>query len=198
MEIKGLNQDDILNIYLRGSHLFGTAHEDSDYDYIVVVENFVDVPLTIDYDNKSFAVVHKETWDKLARKNQIEFFEAIFAPKDCKIKETYVPNFQFNYEFVRRNFSHQASNSWVKCKKKLTVEKDYSPYIGRKSMWHSLRLLMEEGQLLKYGKINDFRCANQYYDDIVNTAKTWQELKEKYQPIYNELHSKCKKLFDIH
>ena len=57
---------------------------------------------------------------------------------------------------------------------------------------------MEEGQLLKYGKINDFQCANKYYDDIVNTHKTWEELKEKYQPIYNELHSECKSLYQLH
>ena len=65
-------------------------------------------------------------------------------------------------------------------------------------MWHSLRILMEEAQLLKNSSIVDFQCANMYYNDIVNTNKSWEELKEKYQPIYNELHSECKKLFDIH
>ena len=192
-----VNNENYINIYLRGSRLFGTANEKSDYDYIVVVKDFTDYPLTAEDGNESYAFVTKSAWERMARKNQIEIFEALFAPKEFKIKETYVPNFEFNYEYIRRNFSKQASNSWVKCKKKLTLPNE-DKYIGRKSMWHSLRLLMEEAQLLKYGKIDDFQCANKYYGDIVNTDKTWEELKEKYQPIYNELHSICKSLFQLH
>ncbi len=79
----------------------------------------------------------------------------------------------------------------MKCKKKLTVEKDYNPYIGKKSLWHSFRILMFGIQMLETGKIYDYSCANFLYDEIVNNPENdWNYYKEKYQKLYNSYKSK--------
>jgi hypothetical protein len=97
--------------------------------------------------------------------------------------------FEIDYDKIREEFSRIASNSWVKCKKKLIIEKDYNPYIAKKSLFHSLRILMFGIQIMKLGKIVDFSEANIYYKDIMDSPNDWEYLKEKYQPIYNKLKS---------
>ena len=93
-----IDNENYINIYLRGSRLFGTANDKSDYDYIVVVKDFTDYPLTAEDGNESYAFVTKSAWERIARKNQIEFFEALFAPKEFKIKETYLMKINISVE----------------------------------------------------------------------------------------------------
>lgn len=89
-----------------------------------------------------FHYYSKKEWKDLADRNNIAFIECIFLDNKFKIKETYIPDYKISIEKIRREFSREASNSFVKCKKKLTVEKDYNPYIAKKSLFHSLRILM--------------------------------------------------------
>ncbi|KAG2379112.1 hypothetical protein C9374_007750 [Naegleria lovaniensis] len=49
----------------------------------------------------------------------------------------------------RRPFSRKSANSYVKCKKKICVEKDLK--VGLKSLFHSLRIVMFAIQILKFG-----------------------------------------------
>jgi hypothetical protein len=78
----------------------------------------------------------------------------------------------------------------IQGKKKLTVEKDYSPYIAKKSLFHSLRILIEGIQIAKYQKIIDYSQANYLWEEIVNNkVNDWSYYKEKYQPLYNKLNS---------
>ena len=87
---------------------------------------------------------------------------------------------------IREQFSRTASNSWVKCKKKLVVEDSFNPRVGKKSLWHSLRIIEFGIQILRTGKINNYGCVNHLYDPIVNnTHNDWEHYQHYYQPIYN-------------
>lgn len=185
------NDAQILNIYVHGSRVYGTNTEQSDYDYIVVVEDSIYKQDSIHYNNEDYNIFSKSQWDNLAQDNDCDFIECIYLPSNLKIKETYIPEYNIQKELIRKNFSAKASNSWVKCKKKLTVEKDYAPYIGKKSLWHSLRLLDFGIQILSHGSIIDYTSMNSYYTDIMNASTNdWLYFKEKYQPIYNSYKSK--------
>lgn len=97
----------------------------------------------------------------------------------------------------RRPFSRKSANSYIKCKKKLCVEKDL--ITGLKSMFHSLRILTFAIQILKFGHIKDFSQANEYFHDIVTRnmetdisegdagEKLWNELDDKYNVIKKNL-----------
>lgn len=181
--------NNILNIYLHGSQVYGTATEKSDYDYIVILEDNTPEPNLITYfPNQKVELIFysKSEWVRRAQENDCDFLECYFLPEDKKIKETFIPEFKLVKEKIRSNFSAKASNSWVKCKKKLTVEKDYNPYIGKKSLWHSLRLIRFGIQILKYGKITDYSELNYLYKEIAfNESNDWEYYKSKYQPLYN-------------
>lgn len=186
------NKPEILNVYLYGSRIYGTDNEKSDYDYVVVIkDDYYDVE-QIKSNNNDYNFYTKTQWDAMCKNNDVVFCECYFLQN--KIKETYKPAFKLDPEKIRSNFSKMASNSYVKCKKKLIVEKDYNPYIAKKSLWHSFRILMYGIQMLKYNKIIDYQCANFLYNDIVNNKETkWDYFKNKYQPLYNQYKSEFRK-----
>ena len=186
------NNTDILNIYEYGSRIYGTASEKSDYDFVVIVKDEVYTTDHCSEENYEFNIYSKSQWIKMAEENDVTFCECFFLPN--KIKEEFVPDFTIDIPKLRASFSSVASNSWVKCKKKLTVEKDFAPYIGKKSLWHSFRILMFGIQILSKGKIYDYSEANSMYDEIVkNENNNWQYYKEKYQALYNQYKSEFRK-----
>ncbi|MGW8181205.1 MAG: hypothetical protein ACWGQW_20945, partial [bacterium] len=85
---------------------------------------------------------------------------------------------------LRKSFSAKASNSWVKAKKKIEVHQEYR--LGRKSLFHCLRILEFGTQIAMRGRIVDYSAANLVWEKIQEQGfETWQEYKDYWQPIYN-------------
>lgn len=180
----------VLALYLHGSRVYGCNTDNSDWDVIAVVNDDVNVKEQITVQNIDITIFKKSQWEKMAEENDCDFLECYFLDKKFKYVEDYVPQFKLDISKIRSNFSQKASNSFVKCKKKLTVEKDYAPYIGKKSLFHSFRLLQFGIQILEKGKIVDYTSANDMYNDIVNSeTNDWNYFKAKYQQPYNHLKS---------
>ena len=112
-------------------------------------------------------------------------------------EKKYYEAFKLDKWKLRQSVSAICSNSWVKAKKKLTVEKDYNLRVAQKSLWHSMRLYMFAIQIAQYGEIYNFTVANDLWEEIKNAeTPTWEYYKEKYQAKFNELRSDLVKLCD--
>lgn len=103
---------------------------------------------------------------------------------------------------LRHTISSTSSNSYVKAKKKLTVEKDYDKLSSMKSLYHSFRLLNYGCQLAEYGYVKDFydeemktisdKILNVYdQTDIVEATK--QQLYPEYKKIKHRFKMLCPK-----
>ncbi len=180
-----------LNIYCYGSFVYGTYQDGvSDKDFIVIVpDKFSDFDLSqFEQGNNQYSIYTKSTWQHKLDNNDVDAIETYFLSERYKVKETEYFKTNINPEKIRENFSRVSSNSFVKCKKKLTVEKDYNPRVGKKSLWHSLRIIDFGTQILKTGRIYNYGSMNHLHDDIVNSQRNdWEFFKEKYQPIYNAM-----------
>ena len=180
-----------LNIYHYGSFVYGTFKEGiSDKDYILIVpDEYKDFDLAqFEQNNNQYSIYTKSTWQHKLDNNDVDAIETYFLQEKYKVKETELFKTNINPEKIRENFSRVASNSFVKCKKKLTVEKDYSPRVGKKSLWHSLRIIDFGTQILKTGRIYNYGSMNHLHDDIVNNQRNdWEFFKEKYQTKYRNL-----------
>ena len=188
------NSKEVLAVYPHGSQVYGTATKNSDFDYIVIVEDSAYTQESFFIDNCDLHIFTKSEWIKKSEENDIDFCECFFLPKSQKIKEEFVPTFVIDKKKLRANFSRKASNSFVKCKKKLEVKEDFSPYIGKKSLWHSFRILMFGIQILESGEITDYSCANFLYNEIVNSDHIdWTFFKKKYQQLYKHYKSEFRK-----
>lgn len=182
-----------LNIYEYGSIVYGTYVEgQSDRDYIVIVPNDYHIDEDqIELNNCHYNIFHESTWQGKLNNNEVDAIEVYFMPKRHVVKETVYFKTEIVHSKIREQFSKTASNSWVKCKKKLIVEESFNPRVGKKSLWHSLRIIEFGTQILLTGKINDYSCMNHLYDAIVNNKRDdWEYYQHYFQPIYNAKKTK--------
>lgn len=184
--------DIAINIYHYGSYVYGTYIEGvSDKDYIIIVPDTAKSE-QFKYENIDYNIYTESEWINKMKNNDIECLECSFLDKRYILKETKKFDLNVDKDLIRKNISSTASNSFVKCKKKLTVQDSYSPRIGKKSLWHSIRLLDFGTQIMNFGKIVNYQSVNNIYSQIMEAPDNWNYLKEQFQPIYNKYHSEFK------
>jgi predicted nucleotidyltransferase len=188
--ILNLVPGEIKAAYRYGSTVYGTANKNSDEDFIIVLEALSGTQ-DIVFENKINIILHSvETFEKSLSDHTPSALECLWLNQDHSYTHGFVPKFTLNLEKLRASFSAKASNSFVKAKKKFEVEKDQDFYIGKKSLFHSLRILSFGAQIAETGKIHDYTCANEMWADIfTDPSLNWSTYKEKWQPIYNKLSS---------
>lgn len=190
--ILGKKEERVLGLFRYGSFVYETNLDDSDKDFIVILP-FVKNPHNIierEVDGQKYSFVpHTETsFQRGLWAHEPYAIEIFYLPKEHVIKP-YVKTWDFSgvdKKILRHSFSQKASHSYVKAKKKLDVEKDIKR--GKKSLFHSLRILAFGIQLANHGKICNYKEANDWWWDIWTSPEvTWEGLEKKYRPIYNKL-----------
>lgn len=175
----GIHPTRVKGCYIFGSRVYGTASETSDWD-VILIANSANTEVELKSEKYNIHIIVPDVFKKLVEDNHVKAIECLFAPEWAKIVE-FPCEFNLKIKSLRHNFSHTVSNSWVKCKKKLE-QGDY--YIGVKSIFHAIRIVDFGIQFVKNGTI-DFTSCNDIWKDIESKTWTWEELKEKYQPIRN-------------
>lgn len=172
-----------------GSRVYGTNNDSSDYDYIIVTDDPECADFRIGDDDYHF-YTENQFISKIAN-CEISVLECLYLPEEFREGKMYSAN--INLSTLRHSISKKSSNSWVKAKKKIEVHNEI--YLGKKSLWHSLRILMFGIQLAKHNKITDYSEANGLYTEIMeNQSKKYSDYKKKYQLVYNHLSTEFRKL----
>jgi hypothetical protein len=182
------------NIYQYGSRVYGCNTDASDYDFIAIQDG-LETKSEIIIDNINITVYNNTEFEKEIEQHEISIFECLFLPADKIVKEERKFEFNLSLPQLRKSISEKASNSFVKAKKKLIVAEDFAPYIGKKSLFHSFRIILFGIQIAKYGKIVDYSAANHLYNEIVlNESNDWNYYFNKYKQSHNELMTEFRKL----
>lgn len=204
-----LDPDSVLNIYPYGSKVYGTATEKSDDDFIIVMtdEGFskrfdLGPDLTafssgISVNDVDGSLYSKSLFEVAILEHEISVLECLWLPPKTvkQHRHDFAPSFILDLPTLRESLSSKASNSFVKAKKKFTVEKDRNPYLARKSLFHSLRILKFGMQIASCGFIHDYRAANAIWESIKDyPSEDWEDYKTTYQPLYNELKTAFREL----
>lgn len=178
----------VLNIYHYGSFVYGTNNENSDKDFIVVVEGKENYDNQLNIDGNDYTIYDEESFENKIKLHEISVLECLFLDEKFIEQEDKKFNFELDLQQLRISISAKCSNSYAKARKKLEVEKDFNPLVAKKSLFHVLRILLFGKQIAIYGKIIDYQEANHYFKDIMNIdSNDWKIFKEKYQPIANNL-----------
>ena len=182
----------ILNIYKFGSVNYGTSHEKSDRDYILIVDMKQASKEIYGANGVDLSLYNKETFEKHLNEQEIDFLEVIQHPVIEKVKV----EFKLDLSKLRHSVSSRSDHSYIKAKKKLTVEKDRDPYSGKKSLFHAFRMLDYAIQLCKEGKISNWN-VKPLYDEIMSlpeAADTWPVWEEKFKKRFNQLKTEFRKV----
>lgn len=175
---------------LFGSSIYGTTNSQSDIDIIVIDDDLKGQ--TRHQGGYDIQFISEVTFRNKLRECEIKILEFFFTDKkQLKIK---VSEKDINWNNLRSSISERSSHSFVKAKKKF---KDQEFYIGKKSLFHSLRILKFGIQLATHKKIVDFSGANELLIPILShpqDSESLDSLLAQHKLIYNELHSQFKLL----
>ena len=187
------NLDDVLWIIQYGSSTQGIK-DYKDIDYMVIVkDNFdlhkVDRKVIGNYDFNFYTLSQFNT---MMLNNDISCLEAYVCEDKYYVKGDRIP-LKINPDKVREQCAKVSSNSWVKAKKKLTIDKDYNPYIALKSLYHSMRILALGTNILGD---KEFSLGLYYYECIQlhklifdMDSCSWEKLDGFFREFYNKSRS---------
>lgn len=184
----------IINKYPYGSRVYGSHNKESDYDFVVVVEEYYK---NMDINTHVYTVNDFQT---ALDNHDVPALECYFLPDSMIIKNNHKFSFTLNKFKLRRSISTISSNAFVRGKKKLCIAGDYDKKLGIKSIFHSLRILDYGIQIANNGKIVDYSSSNWILKDLYEITKdlenvsAWKSIEDKYKKIYNDRATKFKSL----
>ena len=175
------NLDNVLWIIQYGSSTQGIK-DFKDIDYMVVVKDNFDLhgvgrKIIGNYDFNFYTLSQFNT---MMLNNDISCLEAYVCEDKYYVKGDRIP-LKINPDKVREQCAKVSSNSWVKAKKKLTIDKDYNPYIALKSLYHSMRILALGTNIL--GSIEIYRLV------FERENCGWEKLDDFFREFYNKSRS---------
>jgi hypothetical protein len=182
-----LNYENLLSVFPYGSQVYGTANENSDYDYIVVCrDGSAQNDFAVTQENLSCHFYDELSFQDQLSRQKISAMECFFLPDNLVLLSKKKFNFKLNLETLRASISEKASHSWVKSKKKFEVEKDKDIYIAKKSLFHSFRIIDFGTQIAAHERIENYSSCNNLWEDIyTDPSERWDTYKEKYQELFN-------------
>ncbi len=187
-----IKDDEIISIYDYGSTVYGTRSELSDFDFIVVTSKKLNINDSIKTKDFDVTIYHKDEFETKVNDHEISVLECLWLDENFIHRESWKPDFKLNLQQLRHSFAAKASNSFVKAKKKLMYNEEY---IGKKSLWHSFRIIIFGIQIAEFGEIVNYSAANYLYDAIVkNNSKDPEYYKEKFLKPHNALMTEFRKL----
>jgi predicted nucleotidyltransferase len=164
-------EEEILAIYPYGSRVYGTASENSDYDYIVVTKGaflksgaFKQNAISSD-DRKIQAVLYSRTGFIDALNNyEMGAIECIFLDSSQVLLSKWPFRIQkWDTKEMADKVIQKASASWHIASRQ---SKDGFKAIAKKGIFHSLRILMFGLQLKEYQTIYNYSEANELKTEI--------------------------------
>lgn len=177
VQLTGLPEHKILNIYMYGSRVYGTQSEASDYDFLVLANTMDEKKEVRDCLYNVHTVVPNLFYDDLIA-NKMQNLECYFAPDFAKIQEQRDFSLDLDIKKLKKKALAQSYDSWYKGKFKLN-EGDL--YRGKKSIFHSIRILCFAIQIVRHGKITDFSEANKYWAKIDSSEKIrWNHYSKQF------------------
>jgi predicted nucleotidyltransferase len=182
----------VVTLYPYGSRVYGTHDEKSDRDYVVVLSDNSELVMqeVKALDGADLQIYSYKTFKRLLDNHDlmaIECYSWDFARG--------TPRFDYDLDLglLRRDISARVSNSWVKAKKKIEVEREYR--LGIKSLFHSFRMLYFGKQIAKYKRVVDFTEANHIWTEIQSHGEQpWEFWKDLFQQRHNQLSTEFRLL----
>jgi len=193
----GLSDSEVVSCYQYGSRVYGNSRKESDYDFIVIVKNKTTDQFSDNLINVNFFT--PEGHQHRLNEHEISAMECYFLAPEFIWKEIKKYSFNLDLSKLRHSLSKKSSNSFVKSKKKLTVEiekgvEENPEDVGKKSLFHSFRIIDFGIQISKTGKIENYGSCNDLFKEIMYSYSNWNQLFDEYKKKYNSVCTEFRNL----
>lgn len=186
-----IDSDKIKGMYTYGSANYGTLTEQSDYDFVVIVDMKQNEYLQYESEDLDIHFISEDYYKQLLIDHDIMALECYYHKRPIL---KYEIDFKLNLVTLRKKISAICNNSWVKAGKKMNLPEE-DDYTGLKSLFHSFRILSYGIQLARDGDIRFSNCGlvgttDNFFRELkhqFNLGKRWDYFKEKYKLEHNEM-----------
>ena len=185
-----LDSSSILNVYVVGSHLWGTCHKHSDWDLLIVLDKLsTPKPLNLHKNNLEAFILSLEQYSELIQAHSMQVLITVWLPAHCVLKETINPRERFHLSRPALAASLQHSKERdLRVAEKHFHKKDSKQ--SKKVLLHCVRYLSLGAQIASHGSIGDYTSANEYRDLILgNYSSEWSDLMASIQHIIDQLQT---------
>ncbi len=183
-----INENEILNIYLLGSRLWGTAGPQSDWDFLIVLKSLPSGKATTHNAEIDATLYSKEKFLENSKENSFLELLCRFLPQeyvwresvDLKKEICVIP------KLLIKSVKEEADRDWNFAKKQIekqNIEK------GKKILIHLLRMLQITIQILQNTSSSiDFYVGLQYKEILdFHFEKSWESYQALFQVEYSSL-----------
>ena len=183
-----LQDINVLNIYVVGSHLWETCRSSSDWDLVIVVKEISSAkPLNHHKGNIEAFILSKEQYIEQINTQSLQLLLTVWLPKVLVIKELFNPRtaFQLSMESLVSALNQHRERDF-RIARKHFIKEDRNK--ARKILLHCIRYIDLGIQIKSSGQITDYVSANQYREAILDDhSEDWCELLEVVGPIFDSL-----------
>jgi predicted nucleotidyltransferase len=183
-----IKDNDTIVVIPYGSRVYGTYTSESDWDFVVLRHDAIDKQINLR--GVDFHFISLERFKELLDDHDVLALEVYYYLKQRTDNNIDIP-FELDLVKLRKSISQKSNNSFVKFKKKLTLE-DEDNYIGIKSLFHSLRII-QLGINIATNKDDVLETDVELFEAILDDAEKcnydWECIHKIYKPIHNKLMS---------
>lgn len=155
-----LEDDEVLNVYLVGSRLWGVFSHHSDWDFIIIHAAWKSKPLDQHTHNYDAHILSRKDFMEAIGKHSMQMLVCLWLPKQFVLRETFDP--RLNFKLDKSALAHvmqQQKTRDIRMAEKYCLKSEVQRC--KKTLIHLFRLLLLAKQIAEKGFIGDYTCANE-------------------------------------
>ena len=185
-----LADSDVLNVYLVGSHMWGTCSSQSDWDLVIVVRTSqAEKPLNTHKANIEAFVLSREQLLQSMEDHLMQVLMVLWLPRECVWIQRFdpKPSFSLDRGALARALAHSRDRDLR------VAEKHYAKgdrQKAKKVLLHCLRYLELGTQIRENGRVTDYSSANSHQTVVYSASyggESWSEVMAAVSPVVDDL-----------
>ena len=185
-----LVDSDVLNVYLVGSHMWGTCGSHSDWDLVIVVRTSqAPKPLNTHRANIEAFILSREQFLESMRDHLMQVLLTLWLPRECVWRKGFDP--RTSYSLDARALTKALEHS--RDRDLRVAEKHYAKgdrQKAKKILLHCLRYLELGSQIRENGSVTDYSSANLHQELVFSCDResgSWSEVLSAVTPVMDQL-----------
>ena len=188
-----LQDSDVLNVYIVGSHMWGTCSKHSDWDLVIVTKQLDSLkPLNTHKGNLEAFILSSEDFVQFTRDHSMQVLLTLWLPGGCVLLERLDARqcFQFDQTALVKSLEHSKDRDLR------IAEKHFQKGDRRKAkkiLLHCVRYLELGAQIREEGRVVDYGGANAHLVELFDSpTESWEELLGIVQPTLGQLWARVR------
>lgn len=195
-----LEPEEVLNVYVAGSHMWETCNRSSDWDIVVIVKHLKSPkPQNVHKGSLEAFILSREQYRDQLDSHSMQLLVTLWIPQQCVIQQALDPKTDIIFSEQQLVMSLMGSRDRdLKIAEKHFRKGDNKG--AKKILVHCIRYLDLGVQIrTDAGTVSEGRCLNYSSTNLLreqvlsNYSKSWEELMISVQPMLDDLWSRLTK-----